>query len=76
MHYELIAQCDPTQRNQVIQEIEMSGGKIKDVLEDQEKLLLFIEYDELEQPKVNVMETLSNLVTKFGDAFAFPTPTA
>jgi hypothetical protein len=76
MYYELIAQCDPTQRHHVIQEIETSGGKIKDILEDREKLLLFIEYDESEQPKAHIMETLSTLVTQLGDAFTFPTPTA
>ena len=77
MHYELIAQCNITERHQVIQKIEMSGGKIKDILEDQDKLLLFIEYDEsILQKKPNVLEVLANLVTHMGDAFTLPTPTA
>ena len=55
----------------------MSGGKIKDILEDQDKLLLFIEYDEsILQKKPNVLEVLANLVTHMGDAFTLPTSTA
>ncbi|KYK36919.1 MAG: hypothetical protein HXS46_04380 [Theionarchaea archaeon] len=76
MHYELIAQCDPTERQHVIQEIEMSGGIIRDILEDQDKLLLFIEYNEYTQKKVHLLETLNNLVAQLGDAFTFPVPTA
>jgi hypothetical protein len=78
MHYELVAQCNPTERNNVIQKIEMSGGKIKDILEDQDKLLLFIEYDEsiTQQKKAHLLEVLADMVTHMGDAFTFPTPTA
>lgn len=76
MHYELVAQCNPAERHYVIQKIEMSGGKIKDILEDQDKLLLFIEYDDSPQKKVTWLETLTELVTQLGDAFTVPTPVA
>lgn len=78
MHYELVAQCNPTERHHVIREIEMSGGKIKDILEDQDRLLLFIEYDEsiTSQKKGHWLETLNNLVSQLGDAFTIPTPVA
>ena len=75
MHYELVAQCNPAQRHYVIQKIETSGGKIKDILEDQDKLLLFIEYDDTPQ-KVTWLETLTELVTQLGDAFTVPMPVA
>ncbi|KYK32446.1 MAG: hypothetical protein HXS48_14095 [Theionarchaea archaeon] len=77
MHYELVAQCNLTERHQIIQKIEMSGGKIKDILEDQDRLLLFIEYDEsTAAQKKTWLETLNNLVTQLGDAFTIPTPVA
>lgn len=78
MHYELVAQCSITERHQVIHEIEMSGGKIKDILEDQDRLLLFIEYDEsvAQQKKIHLLETLNSLVSQLGDAFTIPNPVA
>lgn len=77
MHYELVAQCSTTERHHVIQKIEMSGGRIKDILEDQDRLLLFIEYDEsVSQKKINWLETVANLVTQLGDVITFPAPTA
>lgn len=75
MYYELVAQCNPAERHHVIQKIEMSGGRIKDILEDQDKLLLFIEYDESTQ-KRPWLEILNNLVAQLGDAFTVPTPVA
>ncbi len=72
MHYELVAQCKATEKCEVIQEIEMSGGKIRDILEDQDNLLLFIEYDEPLQKKLHWLETLSNLVTQIGETIAVP----
>jgi 16S rRNA A1518/A1519 N6-dimethyltransferase RsmA/KsgA/DIM1 with predicted DNA glycosylase/AP lyase activity len=77
MHYELVAQCNLTERHKVIQEIEMSGGTITDILEDHEKLLLFIEYDEsVIQKKGRWLDKLNNLVIQLGDAFTFSAPTA
>lgn len=77
MHYELVAQCNPAERHQIVQKIEMSGGKIKDILEDQDRLLLFIEYDEsITTQKKTWLETLNNLVTQLGDAFTIPAPVA
>ena len=77
MHYELVAQCSPAERYHVIQKIETSGGKIKDILEDQDNLLLFIEYDEsVSQKRSQWLETLNIVVTHIGEAFAFPAPTA
>ena len=75
MYYELVAQCSPKDRHQVIQKIEMSGGRIRDILEDQDKLLLFIEYDEPSYPqRLNWLEILNNVVNNIGDAFTFPNP--
>lgn len=75
MHYELVAQCNPTERHQVVQKIEMSGGRVKDILEDQDRLLLFIEYDEqVVRERLHWLEMLNNMVTRIGDAFTFPAP--
>ena len=77
MHYELVAQCNPAERYYVIQKIEMSGGIIKDILEDHDRLLLFIEYDEsTPQKKAHWLETLNTLVTQLGDSFTLSTPAA
>lgn len=78
MHYELIAQCSSEERTQIIQKIEMSGGRIRDILEDQDGLLLFIEYDDsiALQERLHWLETLSSLVTQIGDILTFPTSTA
>jgi hypothetical protein len=77
MHYELVAQCHTAERCQVIQKIEMTGGRIKDILEDENGLLLFIEYDETQLPhKGHLLEILSGIITQIGDTIAFPTPSA
>lgn len=77
MHYELVAQCNTADRCQVIQKIEMTGGRIKDILEDDSGLLLFIEYDEtLISRKGHLLEIVSDIITHIGDAVAFPIPSA
>ncbi|MBU7014328.1 MAG: hypothetical protein HXS52_10855 [Theionarchaea archaeon] len=77
MHYELVAQCNAVERHHVIQKIEMTGGRIKDILEDEHGLLLFIEYDEPPIPrKGRLMEVLSGILSQIGDGVAFPTPSA
>jgi len=80
MHYELVAQCNPIEREHVVQEIEMSGGIVKDILEDQDQdnLLLFIEYDEptVRTTKSRLFETLNDLLHRAGGSLTFPHPIA
>jgi hypothetical protein len=78
MHYELVAQCNPIEREHMVQEIEMSGGIVKDILEDKDNLLLFIEYDEPVAPstKPRLFETLNALINRVGGSLAFPHPIA
>ncbi len=75
MHYELVAQCNPTERYQVIRKIETSGGRIRDILEDGSRLLLFIEYDDITPQRSHWFEMLNDLVIQIGETFSFPTPT-
>lgn len=78
MHYELVAQCNLSEREHVVQEIEMSGGIVKDILEDQDNLLLFIEYDESAPhvKKPRLLETLNSLLERVGGSLTLPRPVA
>lgn len=74
----MVAQCNLTEREHMVREIEMSGGIVKDILEDAGNLLLFIEYDEPVAPstKPRLFETLNDLLHRVGGSLTFPHPIA
>jgi hypothetical protein len=78
MHYELVAHCNLSEREHVVQEIELSGGMVKDILEDQETLLLFIEYDEPGPHviKPRFFEILNDLINRVGGSLTLPNSVA